>query len=267
MGRAEHALAWIIGGAVTATIVTTVGPSIVASVAAPPNTILFHYQTLATGLLALASASVATFYLHRQIDVARHQAQLTRQIEDERREGEREAARSWLSLHLSIILGHAEATGKDLWTLIRKCEGGKLPHDTQIPDFKPIPMESAQAVKEFAEFASKDEARYIALLFASMQVLDANVRSLKSSTASHYLDNLESYLIYAGETYARAEALLDYTRLITDRFPKGATWERFRSAMFFMTQTHEPTKRIAAYIQDKSDGDLSSFLPNKFEKT
>src|SRR5690606_21695313 len=144
----------------------------------------------------------------------RHIAQ-DRALEDERKSGQREAARSWLSLHLSIILGHAEATGKDVWTLIGTCKGGKLPHGTQIPDFKPIPMESAQAVKEFAEFASKDEARYIALLFASMQVLDANVRSLKSSTASHYLDNLESYLIYAGEVYARAEALLDYARLIT----------------------------------------------------
>lgn len=224
-----------------------------------PDNWLFHYQAFFTGLLALGSALLATFFLHRQI-------RQERELENARKSGQREAARSWLSLHLSTILGHAEATGKDIWTLIGKCKGGKLPHNTPLPDCPVLPMEAALAVKEFAQFASKDEARFIALLFASMQLLDTNVRALKLSTGSHYLTNLETYLIYAAEVYARAEALLDFARLVTDNFPPGAKWARLRGGIFHMTLTHEPTKRIADYIANKSGGDLESYLPNRFEK-
>jgi len=229
-----------------------------ALVLGPIPNIIYEYQTLVAGILALASAIVAAILLHQQTRQARH-------IELDRKEGQREAARTWLSLHLSIILRYAETTGQDLWTLIGASKSGKIPSGTTIPDFLPIPMDSARAVREFAQFATKDEARYIALLFASIQVLDANVRSLKTSTASHYLDNLESHLIYAGEVYARAEALLDYARITTDEFPEGATWGRLRGAMLFMTLTHEPTEGIAAYIKERSGGDLNSYLPNRFE--
>jgi hypothetical protein len=252
MGKAEIALLAVLVSATIAALCST-------STLGTPDNWLYYYQTIIAGLLALISAIWAGNLLRRQINQGR-------EIEDERKNGRREAARSWLSLHLSIILRHAEATGKELWELMGKCKGGKLPSNAELPEFPPIPMASAEAVKQFTEFATKDEARYIALLFASMQVLDTNVRSLKASTAAHYLENLEDYLMYAGEVYARAEALLGYARLSTEDFPKGATWERFASAMFFMTLTHEPTDRIADYIKTKSGGDLNSYLPNKFEK-
>lgn len=253
MGKAD----WALGAVLLSATIAALAAS---HTGGEPDNLLYHYQGLLTGILALGSALWAGRLLLRQITQ-------DRALEEERKSGQREAARTWLSLHLSIILGHSEATGKHLWTLIGMCKGGKLPSNAKIPDFQPIPMDSAQAVKDFAQFASRDEARYIALLFASMQVLDTNVRALRSSTASHYLDNLETYLIYAGEVYARAEALLDYARIVTEKFPKGATWGRLLGAIFFMTLTHEPTERITTHIQKKSGGDLASYLPNRFEKS
>ena len=252
MGKAEWALGAMLLSAVIAALVAS-------HTNGEPDNLLFHYQGLFAGLLALGSALLATFFLHRQI-------RQERDLENARKSGQREAARSWLSLQASTILAYAEATGEQLWRLYETNPEAEPLKPAAIPEFPTSPMSAAAAVKEFAQFASKDEARFIALIFASMQLLETNIRSLKSSKVSHYRSNLESYVIYAAELYARTEALLDYARHVTDVFPTDAEWKRFSGAVFFMTLSHEPTDLIKAYIAKGSGGNLASYLPNRFEK-
>lgn len=252
MGKAEWALGVIVFGAVIAALAAS-------RTAGEPSSFLYYYQGLFASFLAFGSALIAAVLLHRQTSQQRA-------LEEERKRGQREAARSWLSLHTSMILAYAEDTGVDLWALYEDSPKDKPISVASLPDFPKPPMDAAAAVKEFAQFASKDEARFVALIFASIQLLDTNVRSLKTSKISHYKPNLESHLIYAAELYARAEALLDYARHVTDDFPLGAEWRRFRGAMFFMTLSDSPTNLIADYISKGSGGDLDSYLPNRFDK-
>ncbi|GEM_PF-2536067 len=251
MGKAE--------GVLGAVLLCTLIAALVAShTSGAPDNLLYHYQTFVIGVLTVSAATIAALLLY-------HQIKQQRDLEVQRKNDHREAARSWLSLQVSLILAYAEDTGSDLWELYSASPNDAPIDIASIPVFPKLPMSAATAMKEFAQFTKGDEAQFIALIFASMQLLDTNVRSLKTSKISHYKSNLESYLIYAAELYARAEALLDYARHVTDDFPKGVEWKRVRGAMFFMTLSDSPTDLISDYITKGSGGDLSSYLPNRFK--
>lgn len=226
-----------------------------------PDNVLYHYQTLIIGILTLASALFAAYLLHRQTAQA---AEAARDL----KAGQRQAARSWLSLHLSSIIEYAEANGKGVWHLARACDNrGQLPEQISIPKFPELPMDATLALKEFAAYARPDEAKFIALMLSTMQVLHSRLRGLKSSRRSgaHIL-NLEAYLKDSAELYARSEALLNYARHKTEIFPKGVTWGRYEAAFFSISKTHEPSERIARHIREGSGGDPDSLLPNRFER-
>lgn len=254
MGKAELVL--------VATLLSAVVAALVASQTdGPPDNWLFHYQTLFTGLLALGAAVAAAILLHRQI---KQESDLAR----ETMEGRRQAARSWLSLHLSSIIGYAEDTGKGVWKLIRACdENGQLPGQVPIPQFPELPMDAAVAVKEFTEFATREEAKFIAVMLSTMQVLHTRVGDLQTERRmGRHVLNLEAYLKDSAELCARSEALLGYARHKTEAFPKGVTWRRYEAAFFIITQTHEPSERILRHIREGSGGDPGAFLPNRFER-
>src|SRR5690606_11570589 len=127
------------------------------------------------------------------------QTQLARELENERRRGGREAARSWLSLHLSTIIRYARSTGEGVWELIQQCDDNILPGSAKLPDFPALPMEAAVAVKEFAGFADEQEAKFVALLFATMQVLNARIEGFVAKPGGAHVTNLEDYLEDAAE--------------------------------------------------------------------
>lgn len=254
MGKAEWALGAMLLSAITAALVAS-------HTEGEPDNWLFHYQTLFTGLLALVAAVAAAMLLHRQI---KQESELAR----ETTAGRRQAARSWLSLHLSSIIGYAEDTGKGVWKLIRACdENGQLPDQAPIPKFPELPMDAAVAVKEFTDFATREEAKFIAVMLSTMQVLHSRVGDLRTTRRmGRHVLNLEAYLKDSAELYARSEALLGYARHKTEAFPKGVTWGRYEAAFFNIARTHEPSERIARHIREGSGGDPEAFLPNRFER-
>ncbi|WIJ24219.1 hypothetical protein [Devosia sp. RR2S18] len=252
MGKAELLFAVFL--LFTTLTALAVGPTI----GGEPDTWLYHYQTLFAGLLALVSAIGAAVLLYQQ-------TRQTAAIEWERKQGQREAARSWLSLHLSAIVGYAKGTGQGIWYLMGQCHNGILPGGAQMPDLPPLPMEAALAVKEFAEFATREEAQYLALMFATMQVLESRVSSVATSRGMHYA-NLEDYLEDAAELYARAEVLLHYARHTTQTFPPGVTWDRYCAALLFITDYNGATERIARHIDEGAQGNMQSLLPNRFQR-
>lgn len=225
----------------------------------PPDSWLYHYQSLVSGLLALGSAIVAAILLHRQTQQAAAQ-------ERERKDGQREAARTLLSLHLSVIIRYAKGTGEGIWALMEQCRDNILPAGVQMPTLPHNPIAAAQAVKEFAEFATKEEAKYLALMFSTMQVLESRVSTIAASPTGTQYAALKDYLEDAAELYARAEALLNYARHATSTFPAGVTWDRYSAALLFMTEWHGATERISRHIAEGGRGDLHSLLPNRFER-
>lgn len=250
MGRAELALVIIMLAGLLAALIS-------GHTDGPPDNWLYHYQTLLVGLLALGSAGIAAFLLHRQ-------TQTQERIERERRTGQREAARSWLALHLSAIISYAQTTGKGIWKIMEECEGHQLPPEISFPSRPPLPLEAAAALKDFVKYANLEEARYVSEMLSIMQVLDSRTSSLLSSPETNTHSNLESYLMDAAALYSHAESLLEYARHETQEFPKGVTWKRFSAAFFFITHRHEPTPWITNYMKDRSNGDYDSFMPNRF---
>lgn len=168
------------------TMLDVFGPYFVADVAEQPNGLFYYYQTLVSGLLALFSAMIAALYLRNQTEIARDHLRQTLRLETERREGQREAARTWLSLHLSKIIRYAETTGASVWTLMQQCEGEALRINRLPFEFPWMPMDAAVAVKEFAEFGDKDEAKFIALMLSIMQVLESRTDAMARSPGARY---------------------------------------------------------------------------------
>lgn len=252
MGKAE--------GVLGAVLLSTVIAALVGShTSGEPDNLLYHYQTFIIGLLTLGSAIFAAFLLHRQ-------TRQTATLERERKAGQREAARAWLSLHLSAIIRYAKGTGESVWNLMQQCQNDIVPNDAQMPPLPSLPMEAAVAVKDFAQFCTNEEAKFLALMFSTMQVMESRVAGLEAKPTGRHHGELENYLEDAAELYARAEGLLSYARHTSQVFPAGVTWARFSAALFFITHFHEPTNDIARRIKDGMNRDPQSFMPNRFEQ-
>jgi hypothetical protein len=121
MGKAE----WALGAVLLSTVMVAL---VTSTTDGPPDNWLYHYQTVFIGLLTVISAGIAASLLYRQ---TRQEAEIAADI----KAGQRQAARSWLSLHLSVIIRYSRDTGKGIWSLIRACdENGRLPENVPIPD-------------------------------------------------------------------------------------------------------------------------------------
>lgn len=135
-----------------------------------------------------------------------------------------------------------------------------------MPPLPKLPMEAAVAIKEFAQYCTEDEAKFLALMFSTMQVMESRVADLATRPAGRHYAELESYLEDAAELYARAEGLLGYARHTTQAFPAGVTWARFSAALFFITHFHDPTPGISRRIKQGMNGGPESFMPNRFDR-
>ena len=254
MGRAEAALIAVLVGIVAIALVEAQPSS------GAPTNLLYHYQTLVGGLLAIAGAVIGAIYINKQIKSAER-------LELARLASRREAARAVLPLTLSSVAEYATDAGRAMLALMAQCEGETLPPQVVMPTWPKLPTDAITSLKELAENSRPNETLFVSRLLSAIQIQNSRIRDLEKELSGNRRStikvNLESYLIDAGESYARATALFDYARREADHFPTQITWEGVRQGVWLIS-VHSPSPdRVYESIGRLADGNLKGVVRNR----
>ena len=254
MGRAEGALVAMLA-AIVATALVEAQPA-----AGPPTNLFYHYQTSIAGLLAIAGAVIGAVYINKQIKSAERQ-------ELNRLASRREAARAVLPLTLSSITEYASDAGRAMLNLMGQCNGEALPAAVVMPTWPILPTDAITELKELAENSRLAETIFVSRLLSAIQIQNSRIRGLQRELAgerrSTVKSNLESYLLDAAESYARATALFDYARREADQFPTQITWEAVRQGVWLIALHSPSPDRVFEAIGRLSGGDLKNIVRDR----
>jgi len=225
---------------------------------------VYDHETLTTGFLAVGSALVGSWFLHRQTAQAeRH--------EQQRRASRREAIRTVLPLALSVISRYAVASGKATKVLLDQCVGESLSaRDVlTIPALPVLPAEAISTLKEMAEFLNSAEVRYFAIMLAGIQVqasrLAATIERAGDEERLEVKFNLEEYIIDCAMIYARAANLFDFARGATDTVPAGIRWTGVAGALFSFDMLSDDYPRIEETMLRRSGNDMDAWVKPRWE--
>lgn len=225
----------------------------------PVGTWAFRYQTLISGLIALAGAGLGAFAIYRQIK----QADL---LEGTRRENRKRASRAVLPLTLAGFSSYALEVGAllgEIYSRITNQNPGAAYANHRPLSAPAIPNRAVDELKEFVELSEAGEAKFIALLLSDIQVLAANVDATLAEISgvrghrSVVPPNVTDYAIRAGQIYARAGSLFDYARGEQQTVPTGISWHEVDRALFVMYRHGDILDRARDTICRRSDGNLN----------
>lgn len=215
---------------------------------------VYHHETLSGGLLALASAILGAWFLHRQ------SAQADRH-EQQRWQRRREAARTVLPLALSNISDYSVAAAKATKDLLDQCVGEGLPPRDQlrIPTAPSLPADSVSTIKELVETLDSQDVRPFAVVLADIQVQSSRLQtSIARAGGLERIEvkvNFEEYILDCAMIYARVGNLFPYGRGVDANVPVGITWHDVTSALFFFDIFGERYEAIYETIRRRSGGD------------
>ncbi|MBY5760931.1 hypothetical protein HFO07_30525 [Rhizobium leguminosarum] len=171
--------------------------------------------TLVTGLAAVGAAFVS-------IKAVRDQIRQAEQIEADRNRARHDAARAVLPLALSGICQYAIACSAELRTLMNQCRDNRLPSNAAIPTFPDLPPGAIESLKEFIEYSSEQDRKFVAALVSKIQVQMARLQGMRSDHPRGTMvlrANIEDHILDAAEIYGRASALFNFARGDSDEMP------------------------------------------------
>ena len=233
-----------------------------------PDNCLYHYQTLLTGLIAVAAAFFSLRLLHHQTKQTQEHheeniAEARRQHLDERRRRSR-AARSVLPEALSSLVSYADQS-ISYWVQLRSAvssEGrSSVPESDELTSVPQYSADDIVKVQESIEFADEDVAHGLSDVLGWLQI--QNVRlgaSLERSTRvgrSHIIrgptsSDANQGIYDSAKLMAIAESFFEYARRETDSAPDPIDRPAVRSAL------------RRAFIDEETDPDVYRLLNIEF---
>ena len=214
---------------------------------------IYHWQTLLTGLLAIAAAFVGGYFVNKQIVDARR-------LEADRIARRFSAMRSVLPLTLSYLSAYARDNAEALKDIYSRKENNEIPNTINLPKLPELPLDVVPQLRDMIETSDKNVAKVIAELLAKIQVQSSRIGSLKRWRSSPQREmvtslNIEGYILDTAEIYARAAALFDFARRKSDTVRYLVTSSELKSALDQLgfwredfVSLHEQTDRRARYI-------------------
>jgi hypothetical protein len=181
-----------------------------------PVVLLYNYQTLIAGFVALGGAALTVLAINKQIKSSQDQ-------EDERRRRRNLAARAMMPAALSEICNYSERCMKILLPLLPAA--GEHRVTGRIQSVPPVPTEALYTLRHSIEFGDDQVAEVIADLIRKIQIQHTRLVSTEnrlSSAQSVLRSNVLDYIVDALEVFARASKLFPYARRATDE-PATAT--------------------------------------------
>jgi len=191
-----------------------------------PITIIYNYQTLISGLLAVVGAITTVFFINRQIRQANSQ-------ETERRRRSDFAARAMMPAALSELCQYSQKCASALVPLIENAPTTQVSVSASIRDFPAIPDDALLVLRECIEFGSEAVAENIADLIRKLQVQSSRLGGevwLSESGNTIVPPILIDCVLDALEIYARSTSLFPYARREQDDPPSALNTDNFKSA-------------------------------------
>ena len=187
-----------------------------------------EWQTLVSGMLAIAGATIGASLLYLQLRQERRR-------ELERRRRRHSASRSMLPLALSAITEYTESIARDLQR-IRTESGNQEASIGSLTAWKPPPIPDVQAtmLTEVIESTSDEMAEVLSELIRQLQVQTSRIRSLRTRAATrHHLSvhELKDNIRYAAKIYALSASLFPYARRESDAAQSEITDKEKRAAL------------------------------------
>jgi hypothetical protein len=196
---------------------------------------LDHWQTLASGVLAILAALIGAGFVY-------HQTRVSRALDRDRLNRRHAAARSTLPLVLSGMMEYARVVGAGLRKLHLSSANDVIGRDAVLAwEPPPLPADGTRALSEVIEAASNEMADVISDLLSQLQVQSVRLRGVKADAVSGTpgrrnmpKTDLEVYICDIADIYARCEALLGYARRETETAKADPSAEALQRALFLM---------------------------------
>lgn len=185
---------------------------------------LDHWQTMLSGIGAIAAALLSIKFLRKQIEQAAD-------LDTGRRARRVEANRARLPLHLSDCVQYAAEAIEYLdrpLNLDARYAKFATEQKTPVPILPNGAILAFEAIIENTENA--DFANLIADMISQMQVLDSRLRGLASGPLIQ-LGMAEACLINAAKVQGYAESMFDFARRETQEPPRALDWNLALNAL------------------------------------
>ncbi len=240
---------------------------------------LYDWQTLLSGVLAVAAAVLGAIFLSRQI-------QQTEALNNAALQRRHNASRSVLPLALSGISGLLQSMAS---TIAEEIERINEPSDVgddgtfaimRLPRSKFDPLglspEHLAAVRDFVETLTRpSEVRHVAELTAQLQVLQARYNDFDFSQVC-VADRLHALLLNVAVVGALNDAIFNYARAVDEgefgivgRLANGEAWDRVHTKLhglvFSRPRLDMFSEEASTRIKWSKDNDVSPWLA-KFER-
>ncbi|AIC27062.1 hypothetical protein IE4771_CH01945 [Rhizobium etli bv. mimosae str. IE4771] len=173
--------------------------------------------TLVGGLVAVGAAYVS-------VRAVRDQIRQVADVEADRINAKRTAARAVLPVTLSTICDYAATCARMTHDLLPHCQRGRLPDECKLPEFPELPSSSISVIKEIVEYVEPHHRMVFAELASSMQVQRSRLRNMSKDIAGGFgakESELLQYVVDALEVHARATALFAYARFEPGAVPEN----------------------------------------------
>lgn len=213
---------------------------------------LDHWQTLASGALALFAALIGAVFIYAQIrQSSRH--------ERERREGRYAAVRATMPLTLSALAQYADDSATALRQVLAQRVGEEVPVGVALPDLPQVPEQAVRSLQELVEAAPPAIRDVVSDLLGDVQVQSGRMRGMFAALAvgappTHItlVVNVEEAILDAVDLYTSASSLFDFARRRTLGAPSPPTWKEVSNSLHILRfydyefpDLHETAKRRA----------------------
>ena len=216
-----------------------------------PSLCWYEWQTLISGILAIAAAVIAAALLHSQINQ-------TERHEQDRRNRRLESVRASLPLVLSQICGFAREMVVQLVAARRD-----RPSNTTGPvegEYNPpeLTREIINDLRAFIE--ASDNAQVNALLseiIRELQVLTSRARSLIDAADTNWNSsiptNLDEYIVQAARLHTITGNLFEFARGEAEGPPDEISWDSVSSFLFFRHVEKDDFPGVYAILERRSE--------------
>lgn len=218
----------------------------------PPYNWIHEWQTLITGVFAIAAAFYGAKFVYRQTEQ-------DRTFEDQRRDGKLFATRAMLPFILSEYADYCDGCAEELDRLRSHCKPGTSLDTAAGPVcFPSVPSSATERLIAFIEAAHGEPRERAASLLRCIQVQASRLSSIRASISGsrriHLIivkHNLNSYLVDTAVIYAISVSIFEYARGAADNVAPPPSVDKISTCLNllgFDSSTHPDVYEIVTQV-------------------
>jgi hypothetical protein len=205
---------------------------------------LYTWQTLISGLLALAAALLAGCLLRQQI-------QQTTTLSDQALARKFLAARCFLPIHLVEADDYCGRVKCALNSLTQN-DLTSINENLDLASKMKFPSDSIEQMTKALEFTTSEcFSKIIAWIIGELQVLHSQISSITANddaTGGNRPSNVEMHIIQAAKISTMLSRLFEYARQENDELPESIAWKDVKHRLQRWNLEQERRDRMMSYL-------------------